>query len=125
MRHRNGCYILWAIITIILAFLAPLLVIKANLSRTYTKNISLICSPDYTNGFLLYSKAGDKIHIGLKCVHVKEALLNLTIIGNVNKTMILRCGETTSLHMTRSGLTLFYLRVIRCSGDKIWLIIRP
>ena len=125
MRHRNGCYILWIIIIIVLALLSPFLVIKANLSRTYAKNISLVCSPDYANGFLLYSKAGDKVRIGLKCVHVREALLNLTIIGIVNKTMILQCGETMSLHMAKSGLTLFYVRVIRCSGEKLWLMVRP
>ena len=125
MIHINRCYIFWIIVIIISALMAPFLVIKASLSRTYSKNINLICSSDYVNGFLLYSKAGDDIHVGLKCVHARDALLNLTIIGSINKTIILRCRETMSFHMVKSGLTLFYVRVIRCNGDKIWLIVRP
>jgi hypothetical protein len=124
MRKGLKYYIAWtatALLTIISVVFMPSFYLLQNV---YSNSIKLICSSNYVSGFMFYARSGETLHIDLNCVDC-NAVVNLTLVGGVNKTITLTCEDLVSVHVERSGLTIAYVRVESCSGGAgLWLEVR-
>jgi len=91
--------------------------------KAYRGSIKLACVPDYTHGFLLYTRPGEELAVTLECDG--SVLVNLTFVGGVNKASQLSCGGSVSVKIVSGGVTFVYARVASCEGgSQVWVRVR-
>ena len=89
--------------------------------EVYRGSLELICVPNYTHGFLLYTRPAESLTATLDCSG-GDALVNLTFVGGVNRTIQLSCSRSASIEITSGGVTFVYARVSSCEGgSRIWV----
>ena len=104
------------------ALALPLYALHVHLySGVYVYTLQLTCSEGYTDGFLVYAVAPAPLELLLSCTGGGNALVNVTLVGGVNASALIRCNDVAIFTLERPELTAVYVRVVECRGVQVWV----